>query len=31
MGRIEFSAQFVDNSITGCLMKRVSFSQRFSV
>ena len=30
-GRIEFSAQLVDSSITECLMKRVSFSQRFSV
>ena len=30
-GLIEFSAQFVDSSMTGCFMKSVSFSQRTSV
>jgi len=31
MGRIEFSAQFVDNSMIGWLRNCVSSTQRFSV
>jgi len=31
IGRIEFSAQLVDNSMTGCSRNCVSSTQRFSV